>query len=120
MNIYILFVIFITTISQSYAQTANVLFWVDKITPALNSWWTNLVLTTNNILWYIIWLFYFISIIIWVIWWFLILISWGDEEKVKKGKNYILYMIYWLIIIFLLSTFITWIIWIMSDKNIVQ
>jgi len=119
MKLYISIIIAIIISSQSYAQTANNLFWIDKISPNLKSGWSDLVLTTNNILWYIIGLLYFISVIIWILWWFKILVSWWDEEKVKKWKNYILYMIYWLIIIFLVSQFITWVISIMSNPNIV-
>ena len=104
---------------QSYAWTAEDLFNPGNITPALQIWWGDLVFTVDNIAWYIIWLFYFIAVLIWIYWWFQILVSGWDEEKFKKWKNYIIYMVLWLIIIFLASQLVTWIISVMSDPTIV-
>lgn len=104
---------------KSYASDVWSLFWVDKLDPRLKVWWNDLIFTLNNIMWYIIWLFYFIAVAFWIYWWFMILTSWWEEDKVKKWKNIVLYVVYWLIVIFLASQLINWVIDIMSDSNIV-
>ncbi len=50
---------------------------------------------------------------------FTILTSGGDEDKVKKGKNLIIYVVIGLALVFLASQIVTWIIGIMSDEDIV-
>ena len=114
--LYILLSI-ITLWSQAYAWDP---FWVSRITENLRNWWNDLVWTADGIAWYIIWLFYFIAVMVWIYWWFLILVSWWDEEKVKKWKNYVIYMIIWLIIIFLSSVIVRWINDIMTNGGIVK
>ena len=115
--IYII-ALFVAIYTNTYAD-ASELFWKNKVLEAFKSWWDDLVFTIDNILWYIVWLFYFIAIIIWTYGWFQIMVSWWDEEKFKKWKNYIIYMALWLVIIFLASQFISWIIDVMSDESIV-
>ena len=50
---------------------------------------------------------------------FTILTSGGDEDKVKKGKNLIIYVVIGLALVFLASQIVTWIIGVMSDEDIV-
>jgi hypothetical protein len=107
------------TLADSSASWAKSLFWTDKINEKLKVWWNDLIITLDNIFWYIIWLFYFIAVVFWVYWWFLILVSWWDDEKVKKWKNIVLYMIYWLVIIFLASQIVNWVIKVMSSDEII-
>lgn len=114
---YILMLCFITL--ESYASDVGSLFWVNKLDPRLKVWWGDLIFTLNNIIWYLIWLLYFIAVALWIYWWFMILTSWWEEDKVKKWKNIVLYVIYWLIVIFLASQLINWVIDIMSNSDIV-
>lgn len=103
----------------AFAVDAWTAFGVDKITDNLKIGWDDLVFTADNILWYIIGLFYFISIIFAIYAWFTILTSGWDEERVKKGKKILIYVVIGLVIIFLSSTLIRWVIKIMSDTTIV-
>ena len=115
--IYILFWLFL--VNKSYAWD---LFWVSRLRNSeLNHWNENmdLVLTIDNLLAYFIWLLYFIAVAMWLYWWFTILTSGWEEEKVKKWKNLILYMIIWLIIIFLSSIIVKWVISVMSKDEII-
>lgn len=101
------------------ASDASTLFGGDKITDNLRNWGEDLVLTADNILGFIIGLFYFVAIVVTIYGWFLILTSGGEDERLKKGKNYFIYAIVWLIVIFLASQLILWVISVMSDSEIV-
>lgn len=109
----IYYIWFFLLISKSYA---NDIFGTDRITENLKNGWNDLVETSDNALAYIIWLFYFIAVVVWIYWWFNILISGWDEEKVKKWKNYLIYMVIWLIVIFLSSIIVRWVIDVMTNK----
>ncbi|MDD2907866.1 MAG: hypothetical protein PHH98_04445 [Candidatus Gracilibacteria bacterium] len=101
------------------ASDASTLFGVTKIDPSLNGGGSNLVATVNNIAGYMIGLFYFIAVLLGIYGGFLILVSGGDEEKFKKGKNIIIYVVFGLIVIFLASQIINWVIKVMTDTTIV-
>jgi hypothetical protein len=77
----------------------------------------DLVTSADNILWYLVGLLYFISVVIWIYWGFLILTSGWDDEKVKKWKNYLIYMVIWLVVIFLASIIVRWIIDVMTQTT---
>jgi len=111
--IYTFLLLFITT--TSYADY----FWTNRITENLKNWTGDLVWTADGILWYIIWLFYFVAVAVWIYGWFLILVSGWDEERVKKWKNYLVYMVIWLIVIFLASIIVRWVIGVMTNRTIV-
>ena len=115
--IFIFVLLFLTYYSQALWANAWGIFWIDKITNNLKFWWDNLIQTSDNMLWYLIWLFYFIAVVIWIYWGFQILVSWWDDEKVKKWKNYVIYMIIWLIIVFLASQIVHWVIKIMNKTS---
>lgn len=110
--IYFLFINF------SFAD-ANDFFGVWRVNDEFKAWWNDLITTTDNIAWYIIWLFYFIAVMIWIYWWFMVLTSWWDEDKVKKWKDIVIYMVLWLIIIFLASQIVYWVIDVLSRPDIV-
>ena len=97
----------ITTVSSD--------FWDDKIKEEFKNDWIALAPQLNNMLWYIISLLYFIAVVFAIYGWFMILTSWWDEEKVKKWKNIIIYVVIWLIVIFLTSQFVHWIIDVMNN-----
>lgn len=104
---------------QVWAADSGDFFWIDKVSETFQWGWDNLVQTSDNLLGYIIGLFYFIAVALWIYGWFTILTSWWDEEKVKKWKNYIIYVVIWLIVIFLASQIVSWVISVMWDPDIV-
>lgn len=116
----ILYIIIISLLlyNNSYSDAKD-LFHPEKVNPIFEVGSNDLITTIDNLLWYFVWLLYFVSIIFWLYWWFMVLTSWWDEEKVKKWKNIVIYMILWLIIIFLVSQLVNFIITLMSDTNIV-
>jgi len=99
---------------------AQSLFWTDKITGNLQNWGDDLVLTADNILGYIIGLFYFVAVAFGIYAGFIILTGAGEEEKLKKGKSILIYVVLWLIVIFLASQIVRWIISILWDTSIVS
>ena len=101
------------------AADAETTFWVDRIDPALRNWWGDLVITANNIFAFIIGLFYFIAVVFAIYAGFTILTWAGDEEKLKKWKNILIYVVLGLIVIFLASTIIRWVIATLSNPAIV-
>ncbi|MDD3145592.1 MAG: TrbC/VirB2 family protein [Candidatus Gracilibacteria bacterium] len=118
--IYLLLILSLIFISGNVsASDAGTLFGVNKIDSSLSGGGSNLVATVNNIAGYIIGLFYFIAVILGIYGGFLILVSGGDEDKVKKGKNIIIYVVFGLIVIFLASQLVNWVIGIMTNNAIV-
>ena len=105
--------------SSTFAADPGSTFGVDRITENLQNGGDDLVLTADNIFGYIIGLFYFIAMLFGIYGGFTILTSGGDEDKVKKGKNLIIYVVIGLALVFLASQIVTWIIGIMSDEDIV-
>lgn len=95
---------------QVWAVDSWTFFWIEKVSETFQWGWDDLVKTSDNLLGYIIGLFYFIAVVFWIYWWFTILVSWWDEEKVKKWKNIVIYMVIWLIVIFLASQIVNWVI----------
>jgi amino acid permease len=55
-----------------------------------------------------------VSVVSIILSWFMMLLSWGDEEKVNKAKKWIVYSLIWVFVS--LSSF--WIIKIMDNLNI--
>lgn len=102
---------------QVGASDAGTLLGEDKISDTFKwgSW--DLVQTADNMLWYIIGLFYFIAVALWIYGWFIILTSWWDEDKVKKWKNIIIYMVVGLVVIFVASQIVTWVIDVMNQTS---
>ena len=115
----LLFIIGIFVFSSAFAADAGSIFWVERITENLQNGGDDLVLTADNIFGYIIGLFYFIAMLFAIYGGFTILTSGWDEEKVKKGKNMIIYVVIGLALVFLASQIVTWIIGVMSDEDIV-
>lgn len=95
------------------------MFWIDNVKLDLHYWELNFIEKMDWLLWFIIWLLYFISVIMIVYAWFVILTSSWDDEKTKNWKKIIIYAVIWLIIIFLTSQFVNWIINIMTDEKII-
>ena len=115
-KIFILFFIVWHIIGNVFANsTPSDMFWGEKVLPSLRWWWNDLVSILDNILWYLIGLLYFISVVVVIYGWFRVLTSWGDDEQLKKWKNLIIYALIGLIIIFLASNIIYWIIDVMGQ-----
>jgi tetrahydromethanopterin S-methyltransferase subunit G len=104
---------------QVWASDAWDLFRTDRIDDTLKSGWWDLVQTADNLLGYLIGLLYFIAVALWIYGWFTILVSGWDEEKVKKWKNIIIYVVIGLIVIFLASQLINWVIDVIWSEDIV-
>jgi len=119
MKKYVSIIIFSLISLQVSAWDANTLFWEDKVNTELNAGWNDFVFIVDNMFWYLLWLLYFVAIVFAIYGWFMILTSWGDDERVKKWKNIVIYMVLWLIVIFLWSIIVNWIIDLMSSKEIV-
>ena len=115
-KIYFLFLAYFS-IAQTFAATAETAFGVGRVTDNLRLGWNDLVWTIDNILGYVIGLFYFIAIIFGIYAGFLILTSGWDEERVKKGKKTFLFVLAWLILTLLASQIITWVINILTDQT---
>ncbi len=49
-----------------------------------------------------------IAIIYMIYWWFTMMISAWDEEKVKKTKNIIIYVIIWIFVIWIANSIVLW------------
>lgn len=107
------------SIAQTFATDAWTAFWVERVTDNLRLGWDDLVWTIDNILGYIIGLFYFIAVIFGIYAGFLILTSGWDEERVKKWKKMFLYVLAWLILILLASQIIGFVISVLTDTDIV-
>ena len=112
-------VLLLISYGSLYAADASTIFWVDRVTENLQNGGDDLVLTADNVFGYIIGLFYFIAVIFAIYGGFTILTSGWDEEKVKKGKNLVIYVVLGLVVVFLASQIVRWIISIMSDEDIV-
>lgn len=102
-----------------FAADPGSVYGVDRITENLQNGGDDLVFTADNIFGYIIGLFYFIAMLFAIYGGFTILTSGGDEEKVKKGKNLIIYVVIGLALVFLASQIVTWIIKVMGSEEIV-
>ena len=50
-----------------------------------------------------------IAVIIFIIAWFMIMTAWGDEDKVKKGKTWMINAIIWIVVIFLSWSVVKWV-----------
>lgn len=105
--------------TKAHAADAENVFGVGKITDNLKIGGDDLILTADNMLGFIIGLFYFVAIVFAIYAGFTILTSGWDEEKVKKGKKVLIYVVIGLIVVFLSSQLVRWIIKIFSDTDIV-
>lgn len=103
-------------INQTFAMD----FWLEKIDKWLiNGGWWWLVEVATNILKYLIWLIYLIAIVFGIYAWFQILTSWGDDWKIKKWKQTLIYVVIWLAVLLLSSVIVNWTIDTLSDKDII-
>ncbi|NDK09947.1 hypothetical protein GW846_04155 [Candidatus Gracilibacteria bacterium] len=118
-KIFFILCAYFSIILQAGAVEAQNAFGVGRITPNLRLGGNDLVFTLDNILGFIIGLFYFISVVFAIYAGFTILTSGGDEEKVKKGKNILIYVVIGLVVVFLASQLIRFVISVMSDEDII-
>jgi hypothetical protein len=104
-------------ISKTFAAE-NCPLWICRVKwSKLDNWNHDLLTSADNILGYLIGLLYFVSVVIWIYWGFIILTSGWDDEKVKKWKNYLIYMVIWLVVIFLASILVRWVIDVMTKTT---
>lgn len=113
---YILFFILLWITSIAHWKVD---FWMWRISSDLQWWWTDLVQTWTNIVTYLIWLMYLIAIVFWIYWWFVIITSGWADDKVKKWKKIILFVVVWLAVTLLSSVIVNWTISTMSSDRII-
>lgn len=113
---YILFFILLWITSIAHWKVD---FWMWRISSDLQWWWTDLVQTWTNIVTYLIWLMYLIAIVFWIYWWFVIITSGWADDKVKKWKKIILFVVIWLAVTLLSSVIVNWTISTMSSDRII-
>lgn len=113
---YILFFILLWITSIAHWKVD---FWMWRISSDLQWWWTDLVQTWTNIVTYLIWLMYLIAIVFWIYWWFVIITSGWADDKVKKWKKIILFVVVWLAVTLLSSVIVNWTISTMSSDKII-
>lgn len=92
--------------------------WLNKVDPSLKNANNDFVLNVESIVATLVGLLYLIAVIFAIYGWFLILTSAGDDEKVKKWKNIVIYMVIGLIVVFLASTLVNWVIDTMQSNKI--
>ncbi|MDP2089988.1 MAG: hypothetical protein Q8K30_00190 [Candidatus Gracilibacteria bacterium] len=110
---YLLFINFCS------AENAATLFGIGRVDERYMNGDLDFVSTVDNIFGYIIGLFYFIAVMLGIYGGFVILTSGGEDDKVTKGKNIVIYVVLGLIVIFLSSILIRWVIDILSDPDVV-
>lgn len=115
--IFIVFTFFLLY-NYSFADASSV-FWEWRIIDIFKGWWNDLITILDNMAWYIIWLFYFISVMIVIYWWFVILTSAWNADRVKKWKNIIIFAVLGLVLVFLASQIVNWPIEVLSRPDIV-
>lgn len=76
--------------------------WIDQVKGQVN--WIEKDRTffeyIQAVIWYLIWFIFFIALVYVLYAWFNILVSSWEEEKIKKSKSIISYVIIWIIIMF--------------------
>ena len=93
-------------------------FWIGSIDPRLKGGtWPDVTLTVVNIIRFAVWFLYFVGVVLVIYAGFLILISGGDEEKVKKWRNIIIYVIIGLIVVFLAQSIVSFIVWVLDPTD---
>ena len=73
------------------------------------TWELTIPQMVENVLVFILSFLALIAVVIFIIAWFMIMTAWGDEDKVKKGKTWMINAIIWLIIIFIARSIVEWI-----------
>lgn len=106
----------------SYSTCLADKFWTGKISDDLKPGakaGVDLIDIIENIVIYLVGFLYLVAITLGLYAWFIILTSWWEEEKVKKWKNMLVYVIIWLIVIFFSSVLINWIIDTIQSEDII-
>ena len=117
MRYLIFFIILVSTAPELGAVDT---FGINDIDPGLRWGWAtpdNIPLTVVAVIKYLAGFLYFVGVVLAVYAGFLILISWWDEEKVKKWKNIIIYVAIGLVIIFLAANIVEFIIGILNPTD---
>jgi len=72
----------------------------------------------QSIIKYLLWFIYFVAVALIIYAWFNLLIWGWEEEKTKKSKTMIIYVIIWIAIIFLASPIFEFVLQILNSWNI--
>jgi len=107
---------FVLLLQTTIAQAA---FWIEKIDEDIK-WWDGVITAgdewrflADNVSWIVsnfLMFLYILAVIVVIYAGFLILTAAGDEEKVKKAKNIIIFAIIGLVVIYLAGAIVTWLI----------
>jgi hypothetical protein len=71
----------------------------------------------QNVTTYILWFIYLIAVALIIYAWFNLMTGVGDEEKAKKSKAMIIYVIVWIAIIFLANSIVGFVVQILESWN---
>jgi len=118
-------------LTKTTALTAGIIFsvlWFFTETFALpaqekkwlEQFWKEWVTLDQMVLTFIGWVFTFlmiIAVVIFLIAWFMIMTAWGDDDKVKKGKTWMINAVIWIVVIFLARSVVEWIFKFLSDQG---
>ncbi len=94
-------------------------WWIHKIDPGIVPWawqWSLPEIIQN----FIKWVFGFLALIALIIFltaWFMIMTAWWDDDKVKKGKTWMINAVIWLIVIALSYSIVTWLVTFLATWN---
>ena len=93
--------------------------WIQNVKWQINNVETNRTFSqySQDIIKYILWFITLIAVIYIIYAWFNILVWAGDEEKAKKTKSIIIYVIIWMIIIWLAYPIVLFVLKVLNTWN---
>ncbi len=71
--------------------------------------WTTLDVMIMNLIAWILTFLGIIAVIIFIVAWFMIMTAGWDDDKVKKGKTWMINAIIWIVVIFIAHSIVQWI-----------
>jgi len=91
--------------------------WIEKLQGKIDDVEEDRALSeyVQDIIEYLLWFITLIAVIYIIYAWFNILIWWWDEEKLKKSKSTILYVVIWMAVIWLSYSIVTFVIQVLNS-----
>ncbi len=107
--------------SSLLIDTSYWAFWIEETRDWLI--WNatgDVSLEFKKVMIYFLWFLWLIAVAWGMKWWFHILTAADDEEKVKKWKKTILFMLLWLFVILIAYAIVSWVIWWLWDVKEIE